>query len=173
MLHKKSYALLKKALGYYGIHDPDIENNIEKNHYGKPYLKNIPLFFNISHCRGLAACAVHTSEIGIDAENIREYKPGILKRVLTPGELAYFNECENKDEIFFRLWTLKESYIKNIGMGLAFPLGNIEFDISDIRNIKSSDGGKKFGQISVGEYIVSVCVDTDSEFDAEYKFEDV
>ena len=53
----------------------------EKN--GKPCLSDHPdIFFNITHCRGLAACAFGHSPLGIDAE-----LPGYPEEVVTfsPG----------------------------------------------------------------------------------------
>lgn len=163
-LHLKAHELLKKVLGFYNIYD----FNIVKNSFSKPYLENLSLFFNISHCNGLIVCGIHNSEIGIDAENIRSFSPNILRRIFTAREQEFLNSSYDKNHTFFRLWTLKESYIKHIGMGLSFPMNNIEFDISDIDNIISSDNDKKFVQIEFDEYIISVCIRKNSDFDMSY-----
>ncbi len=162
-LHSQSHALLKYALARHGIHGFDPDTDIEKNSFGKPYLKNNPLFFNISHCHGLAVCGIHNDEIGIDAENIRSFSPKIPGRIFTPSEMEFLNNSSCKNEAFFRLWTLKESYIKNIGIGLSFPLKNIEFDISD--NITGSDKDKIFTQFSLKHFIISVCTGRSTDFD--------
>ena len=60
---------------------------LEKGEYGKPYLKKYPeIFFNITHCKEMAACAIATKEIGIDIEGVRKFSPAILKGVLTLKE---------------------------------------------------------------------------------------
>lgn len=163
-LHLKAYALLKKVLEFYNVCD----FNIVKNSFGKPYLEKLPLFFNISHCNGLIVCGVHNSEIGIDVENVRSFSPNILRRIFTSQEQKFLNNSYNKNHTFFRFWTLKESYIKHIGMGLSFPMNNIEFDISDINHIISSDNDKKFAQMEFDEYIISVCIQKNSHFDMSY-----
>jgi phosphopantetheinyl transferase len=46
--------------------------------------------------------------------------------MLKPSLLAYSQSNEiTKYQIFFTIWALKESYIKAIGLGLGFPLGQV------------------------------------------------
>ena len=80
---------------------------------------------------------------------------------------------QDKNKAFFRIWTLKESYIKNIGKGLSFPMKNIEFDLSDIKNIKSSDDTKQFFQCMIDNYMISVCSEKNSGFEFKYKIIDI
>lgn len=135
------------------------QEEIAFNCYGKPYLKNHDnLFFNISHCHELAVCTVEECEVGIDAENIRQWHPRVAKRVFSDREMELFNSSKNKNEIFFRLWTLKESFVKAIGIGISYPMKTCEFLTYD--NIIESYGcdGYSFSQIILNdEFVCSVC----------------
>lgn len=149
---------LKKALLPSGINF--CEEELCFNRYGKPYLKNHEnIFFNISHCKELAACIVENSEVGIDVENIRQWRPGVAKRVFSDREMELLNNSENKSELFFRIWTLKESFVKAIGVGISYPMKTCEF-ITLKDNIKAYGcDGYSFSQIILNnKFICSVCI---------------
>ena len=104
-----------------------------ENRYGKPCLKtgvtDIPIRFNLSHAGGLTACAVALDhEIGIDVEDSRrEIEMNIADRFFSRQESAYLDQAKDKQGVFFDFWTLKESYIKAVGMGLSIPLDKFSF----------------------------------------------
>lgn len=95
--------------------------------HGKPYLPGFGIQYNITNCLGLICCAVHDTEIGIDAETIRPYKEALAKRVCTDRELAQIHDAENPALQFIRFWTLKEGYVKYTGDGLGYGPRNAEF----------------------------------------------
>ncbi|ACJ19698.1 4'-phosphopantetheinyl transferase family protein [Coxiella burnetii] len=104
------------------------------NDHGKPYLKDSPsLQFNLSDSRAFALCAVtRDREVGIDIEFM---KPGIhaeqiAERFFSPEESQTLKAlpAEGRLEGFYRIWTLKEAYIKAIGQGLSFPLQKFTTD---------------------------------------------
>lgn len=101
------------------------------NEYGKPLLiKPKGKYFNISHSGEWVLCGVSETPIGIDIEGgIVEVVP-IAKRFFSEEENKYIDShllCDRYDA-FFQIWTLKESYIKCIGMGLYIPLDSFHFD---------------------------------------------
>jgi len=103
---------------------------------GKPELAGPPeepLFFNISHTRGCVACLVgRRPQIGVDVESRdRRVSPDLGERLFAPAEVALLkhpDESERWDR-FFRIWTLKEAYLKGTGRGLRTPLDSFAFSL--------------------------------------------
>lgn len=93
---------------------------------GKPFVPGDPDFhFNISHSGGyLALCTSRQSEVGIDLQEIRPLSAGlekITRRFYSPSEYAYLQKITDpaeKELTFFRLWSVKEAYLKYKGTGL-------------------------------------------------------
>ncbi|MDR0222506.1 MAG: 4'-phosphopantetheinyl transferase superfamily protein [Oscillospiraceae bacterium] len=83
---------------------------------GKPYFKDSSIFFNYSHCRLAAACAVsRRGAVGVDAECGRAVSTAAINRVCIRSELS---AIENGGD-FLRIWTQKEAYAKFTGRGFA------------------------------------------------------
>jgi 4'-phosphopantetheinyl transferase len=104
---------------------------------GRPHLAARPsgapdLRFNLSHTPGLVACAVTVGrEVGVDVEEIgrRLVHDTIPERFFSAREVADLRARPETEQrvLFFDYWTLKESYIKARGLGLALPLGQFSF----------------------------------------------
>ncbi|MFT5453456.1 MAG: 4'-phosphopantetheinyl transferase, partial [Enterobacterales bacterium] len=118
---------------------PEIDYQSIANH--SPSLT--ALRFNISHTKELIICAVTlNNDIGCDVEHI-ERKADVLAIAD-----RYFSEVETKElfslpeqkqhDRFFDYWTLKESYIKAWGQGLAIPLSDFSFHIGASESKKSN-----------------------------------
>jgi 4'-phosphopantetheinyl transferase len=101
------------------------EIRVEKNKYGKPHVVGKRgVHFNISHSGDYVVCAVAGSPVGID---VQEHKSGgldIAERFFLQEERDALAMCEGdaKRKLFYEIWSLKEAYIKCIGMGLSKPL---------------------------------------------------
>ena len=106
------------------------------NQWGRPTLSPglaaSPLHFNVSHTDGLIVCLVSSShEVGVDTELLTR-APNVLAlapRVFAPMErieLAALPIAQQAKRAVV-LWTLKESYIKARGMGLALALDGFAF----------------------------------------------
>lgn len=104
---------------------------------GRPLLGSRPsgapdLRFNLSHTEGLVACAITLGrEIGVDVECVDRQltHESIPERFFSPQEVDDLRAlpASSQDVVFFDYWTLKESYIKARGLGLALPLGQFTF----------------------------------------------
>jgi len=104
--------------------------------HGRPELTMRPahvpdLRFNLTHTTGLVACAVTVGrEVGIDVEHIgRTVTFEVPERFFSPREVADLRALPHIQQktAFFDYWTLKESYIKARGLGLALPLRHFTF----------------------------------------------
>jgi 4'-phosphopantetheinyl transferase len=105
--------------------------------HGKPRVESpaleVPLHFNLSNTSGLVVCAVSRAHeaVGVDIE--RTDRPAEFDRLAArffsheeAEGLARLPEASKRGR-FFELWTLKESYIKARGLGLALPLEQFTF----------------------------------------------
>ena len=92
---------------------------------GKPYLPDLPdVHFSLSHSGTRVLCALSDAELGCDVEGPRRFDPALARRFFHPDETAWLFSLppREQDAAFLRLWTLKESYLKAVGLGLSLPL---------------------------------------------------
>jgi 4'-phosphopantetheinyl transferase len=92
---------------------------------GKPYLPGRPnVYFSLSHSGEYVLCALSDAEIGCDVERLRKVDLALASRFFHPEEAAWLFSLPRKEQkaAFLRLWTLKESYGKALGLGLNLPL---------------------------------------------------
>ncbi len=158
--HDYAHSLLRVCLAKKGI-DYDKDTKILHSEMGKPSLTEYPdIHYNVTHADGITACTVGESECGIDAERVRAYRPNVIKRTFSESEKALMESTpdEEKNLLFFRLWTLKEAYVKAIGIGVSYPMNTVEFSF-DGSEIRTDIEGYSFKQyiLNDGEYVVSVC----------------
>ncbi|MBQ9873174.1 MAG: 4'-phosphopantetheinyl transferase superfamily protein [Thermoguttaceae bacterium] len=88
---------------------------------GKPYLENGPEF-NLSHSGSFVALAVASKPIGCDVQVREKISPELIaKRFFAPSETALIFDAEplERERIFYRIWTLKESFVKALGARFA------------------------------------------------------
>lgn len=94
--------------------------------------------FNISHTGGAVACAMTLDHaIGVDIEDAQ--RPSRLLEIadayFSPDEVNVLRSTPPAAQrtVFFRMWTLKEAYIKARGDGLSLPLDQFSFSLSPLR----------------------------------------
>ena len=112
---------LKKVLNENNIY----EYEIIKNKYGKKYLKTNELYFNISNKDNITVIVISDKEIGVDIESIK-YNSSILNTICTESEKKYILNSVDKENDFTKMWTMKESYVKMIGLGLKYDLKKVD-----------------------------------------------
>ena len=131
-------ALVRTILSRYEDCRPEAWR-FRSNAYGRPEIESPSadgLRFNLSHTRGLVACIVSLNrEVGVDVEN--RLRGGrlidVAHRFFAPFEVQSLEATAPERQLarFFTYWTLKESYIKARGMGLAIPLADFWFCLDE------------------------------------------
>ncbi len=92
---------------------------------GKPYFKDGGVFFSLSHSEEHVVCALAPFEVGCDVERITPIDLNIARRFFFRSEyadIAAQTTIEARNDLFFRYWTLKESFMKATGLGMKLPL---------------------------------------------------
>jgi 4'-phosphopantetheinyl transferase len=86
---------------------------------GKPFIPEGP-HFNLSHSGNFTCMAVSPdSPVGIDIEFLRDEDfPALARIAFHPEERNFFLQKPDAER-FFMIWTLKESYIKMLGLGFS------------------------------------------------------
>ncbi|MFJ7155212.1 4'-phosphopantetheinyl transferase superfamily protein [Streptomyces sp. NPDC101118] len=90
---------------------------------GRPVIPcpGLKLHFSVSHSGGLALFAVAAAPIGADVQRrTGDRTIDAVARTLHPAERAELEAApeEARPELFGRMWTRKEAYLKGIGTGL-------------------------------------------------------
>jgi 4'-phosphopantetheinyl transferase len=134
-------ALMRVALSHSRPVPPQAWN-FRANAHGKPAIDpENGVRFNLSNSVGFVVCLVaEGAEVGVDVEPF-ERSGQIVKlasKVFSPVEQAQLEALpeERKCDRALSLWTLKESYIKARGMGLALPLDKFSFVFDDSGGIQ-------------------------------------
>ena len=99
---------------------------------GKPYLVSEPgVHFSLSHSADWAVCAVSDRPVGVDIERCEPGRRDVAARFFHKEEVRYLNSLlpSMREQAFYKLWTLKESFVKTTGRGLDLPLRSFQIDI--------------------------------------------
>ncbi len=121
--------------------------------------------FNLSHTRGLVAAAFAShGAIGVDVEEINGSKAdfAIAEAHFAPAELELLRRApaEGRTVCFYRLWTLKEAYLKATGAGLDAALDSFAFTLEPLRIDLGAGGDAARWRFAIlpttGNHILSV-----------------
>ena len=103
--------------------------------YGRPYLldEQPRLHFNVAHSGdwvivGFSRCR----HIGVDVEGLqpRQRLSALIQRCLTPQEQAALPlDPTAQLTHFLQYWTLKEAHLKALGLGLSYPLQQVQVTV--------------------------------------------
>lgn len=117
------------ALKEYGLRERDMEYDLTPQ--GKPCLRYRPdLHFSLSHAGEYAVCSIGPRANGSDIERIRSGKERVAQRFFTPEENEWIQKASSqreREERIFRIWTMKESFLKVTGCGMSLPLDSFSF----------------------------------------------
>ena len=130
-----------------------IQEKIVVDKFGKPYFEKGLLHFNLSHSGNYV-------------------KHRIAEKNFLPEECAYINEVEDehvRQQRFCEIWTVKEAYLKEKGIGLRKPLNSFEVELSGDAPKIVGEEALRVVQFRIDQkYIVSVCAGRqDKDFQIE------
>lgn len=112
--------LLKYAMEDNGFVYPDSVFGVGEQ--DKPFDKAERFCFNLSHSERMVLAAVSSGPVGCDVQNVGKFDLRIAKRFFHPDEyqtIASLSDPEEQKNCFYRIWTLKESYLKLTGSGFS------------------------------------------------------
>lgn len=133
---------MRRTLATYLNHAPE-KLIFDRNPYGKPFLRGEDLVFNLSHSRQWAVLAVGINcDLGVDVESTSDRRSilDIAKHYFHADEIATLTSITDEDEqkdYFFRLWTLKESFLKALGTGISTGLDKVNFQINSTQDLQA------------------------------------
>ena len=162
--HRLGRALLAKGLQerYALTYTPEVlESALTVIEDHKPYLTRHPdICFSITHCSGLAACAFSSYPVGVDAEKCGYFAQVLINKTLTENEKLILDEnsvsAESRQELFWRLWTLKEAYVKCRGTGMSEDLRSFSFSFKEAP-LCSDPTVSCFQAMTASGHIISAC----------------
>lgn len=132
---------------------PPTDWRFVENPQGKPEAVmppgHVQLRANLSHTRGLAAVALTINhDVGIDVEwRARDSLTlDLADHFFAPAEIAALHAMPagQVNEGLFAFWTLKESLIKAVGLGLSMPLESFAFTLEPLA-VRFEPGHEKPG----------------------------
>lgn len=121
--------LVRTTLSDYADVDP-CEWRFTNNPFGRPEIAfpNLPsLRFNLSHSRGMVLLGVTIeNDIGVDVEHVDQFVDilSLARNNFSAPEVEQLEATSGnaQRDLFFKIWTLKEAYVKATGLGLSLPL---------------------------------------------------
>ncbi len=126
-----------------------------------------PLFFNLSHSKDYAVCAVSDETVGVDIECVKTRDIENMERILHEREnliLGFVTNPDEKKKFFYECWVTKESYLKNLGCGLT--IRPEEFAVNeDQMETQRADLKKRYVHI----YKAKEIENADWKFDNSYR----
>ena len=163
--HKQQYLtshfLMRGILArYLSVKPQDVE--FEYNDYGKPSVRGDKklncLEFNLSHTEGLSILGVtQNHSLGIDLEKIDLWREGLDQMVesyFAGDEIDVYNTlpASEKAPYFYRLWTIKEAFMKAQGKGLSLGLDKISITFDSDNSPKISFNGNSLDSWTIRSF---------------------
>ena len=132
---------------------------------GKPHTENG--FISLSHADGMVAVAVSDTEVGCDIERVRPVDIRLAKRFFAPAEADAIASAEDKDDLFFRYWTLKESFMKATGQGMRLSFSAFSFTLGDKITVTQTADERtfSFAEFFLSDYRLALCTAGESQTD--------
>ena len=123
---------------------------------GKPFFDNCALRFNLSHSGTKVMCIMSEAEAGCDCEKVQPVTRDIAGRFFTASENAALAACKDdaeRQDLFYRMWTLKESFMKCTSLGFRLPLSSFSIDLVNSKPVvKNHPDAEKYSLFELEEH---------------------
>ena len=132
----------------------------------KEYHLQDPVLYNLSHSGNYVLCTIAIgndaqNQLGCDLEAIGKEHDAIAKKYFTPEEQA---------EEFYRIWVLKESFMKATRMGMKLPIHAFSFAFDENNRAYLKKQPEQFSkqyyfkeyELEELAYKIAVCADCDA-----------
>lgn len=120
--------VMKRIICGHYLNIPPDEISFDFNENKKPFIISQPDFhFNISHSGNWMTMILSNNPCGIDVEIIQpdfNFKE-VMQSAYHPDEIGYVQQSQDNTKAFFRIWTIKESFLKATGVGLIDNLSDL------------------------------------------------
>lgn len=117
---------LHRGLMEYGLEERMME--YDNGALGKPFLRYHPeLLFSLSHSGDYAICSIGKEMIGNDIEMLKSGRLKVAERFFAQEEKEWILQADTVQEMeerMFRMWTMKESFLKVTGLGMSLALND-------------------------------------------------
>lgn len=162
-INDSKLSLMAEMLLRYALKENKLNEDINYlyNENKKPYLKD-NIYFNLSHSGDYAICAISENEVGCDIEKIKDVNLKIAKRFFYEEE---YNNVLKDNKLFFRYWTLKESYLKAKGIGIK-GLDNAKIDIES-STINNDNKYHLYELNIIDGYNIALCLSNNENYEYE------
>lgn len=136
--------LMIRKLAHLATGVPYNKVNVVRDEGGRPYINNkpFPIDFNVSHQGSFTVLAGEVRsnvEVGVDVMNFETKSQQelpeffrLMNRSFSDSEWSSIMASKSTQDqcyAFYRHWSLKESYVKAIGIGLCTDLQRISFNV--------------------------------------------
>lgn len=133
---------------------------LEKNSYGKPFVKSVDFHFNISHSGTVVVLGTGDVPLGVDVErmdHVKDFRK--LLRFFSEAEREHILTAAVPEDEFYRVWTFREAFSKMEGTGLSlFEKEDVAIDFEKC-HVTFHGETLHFFEYSYPGYKMAVCSD--------------
>lgn len=121
------HGMLRTLLSHYTGIEP-IEIRTFRGKFGKPYLPDRSIEFNLSDTKDAVLIAFAKHEIGVDLETMNRTVDHlqVAEHYFTRSEIEWIKGSDESKRRFLELWTRKEAVLKASGVGIMDDLRVLE-----------------------------------------------
>ncbi|NIE97476.1 4'-phosphopantetheinyl transferase superfamily protein [Acinetobacter sp. Tr-809] len=109
------------------------ELSFSKHEHGKPFLSSHDLHFNHTHSQQYYALAMseRVKDLGIDVEELdRKVRfDALAQHAFHPEEYQTWQQQDQDNEYWLRVWTTKEAILKASGLGIRLDLNSLNTQV--------------------------------------------